>query len=115
MTGDLTMAFAHVDPQEKAKLVYKTEQEAKEHKPEGKAKHRVFQVTCPNHPPRFVWEASSWNALRVVAVADGYVASSLGALPTLTKARAMLVALSPEDRAAVLAELSGDKPKARGK
>jgi hypothetical protein len=109
------MAFQHVDPATKAALVYATKEEANEHKPEGKPKFKVFQVTSPNHPPRFVWSGSAWDALRIVAVADGYSAASIGALPTPEKALSILNQLSAEDRAAVVAQLTGSTEKRKGK
>jgi hypothetical protein len=85
--------------------VYPSLAEAQKNRPEGKESWTLFQVTDPTGRHRWTWANYYSTALWQVAVdADGYTIISVDELPTKSEVKGMLAALSPEDRAVLIAE-----------
>jgi hypothetical protein len=82
--------------------IYGSAQEARE-RPHANSKWRVFQITTPDGGALYTWAGDLVTAIYNVALAAGYKASSLEQAPSKDKLAASLAALSPEDRAALIA------------
>jgi YD repeat-containing protein len=84
--------------------LYDTLEDAQAHRPEGKENWACWQVTDPNGRRRFTWapygERVAWNVLE----ADRWSILDTANAPTKVEVEAMLAALSPADRAALLAQ-----------
>src|SRR5262249_39092145 len=96
---------AGTNGQADVRTVFGTVEEARAAKPEKHPKWKVWRVVGPNGGARFVWSDGIGHALRQVAQADRYAATCLDRKPVNKQAVAgMLAALSPEERAALLAQ-----------
>jgi hypothetical protein len=97
-----------------AVVVFDSEEDARGAKPEKHPKWKVWEVSGPNGQPRYVWADGIGHALRQVATADGYTARCLDRKPMNPALVAgVLAALSPEERAAVLAPYLASGKKAK--
>jgi hypothetical protein len=69
--------------------------------------YQLLRVTGPEGPSVFFWARGHADALAAQARVLGYRASLAGKPPDKAKLAAQLAELSPEDRAALLAQLGG--------
>jgi hypothetical protein len=97
-------------------VLYATADEAKQHQPTTTSKfpRRLFRVTAPDGKTAFVWARGHDHAFYVVAAKAGWKAASAEKAPaTKESVAAALAELSPEDKAALLAQLQGETGKGR--
>jgi hypothetical protein len=74
-------------------------------------KLRMYRVTDPDGTIRFTWADGGWGAVVNVTRGLGFKASRMDRIPNKNEVAGMVAQLSPEDRAALLAQLSGKKSK----
>jgi len=84
--------------------VFTNLEEARAGRPEGKEAWWLFQVTDPAGEHRWTWSAYMDRALWNVCEEDGWVVMGVEDLPSTNEVAAMLTAMSPADRAALLAK-----------
>jgi hypothetical protein len=85
--------------------VYHSLDDAQKHRPEGKEKWYLLQVTDPTGRNRWTWAPYWERALwQVAADEDHYSVIDVADLPTRGEVGGMLAALSPEDRAVLIAK-----------
>jgi hypothetical protein len=98
-------------------VFYSTAEEARPHKPAqtGKFPMRLFRVQSPGGAVVFLWARGHDHAVYSVAKKDGYLATSADKTATKETVAAGLAQLSPEDRAALLAQLQAESGKGKRK
>jgi len=70
---------------------------------------RLFRVCWPGEQPCFCWTDGNDRAVAMVAKSKGASVGRNDKIPTSEAVSAMLTALTPETRAAILAQFSGKK------
>jgi|SRR6266852_800696 len=87
------------------KRVYATRKDAEDHRPEGKPKWFLFQVTDANGTVKFTWAPYYSQALwqTVIDHDKSYSIIAIEDAPSKADVQGYLAALSPEDRAELLA------------
>jgi hypothetical protein len=93
---------------EAASVIYPTAEEAIAGKPEGGPKVSLFHVTDPAGKSHFTWAFMPDIALARVARSAGWSAAEHGKAPSAAKLAATLRLLSPQERAALLAEFASE-------
>jgi hypothetical protein len=94
-------------PEERA--TYGSVEEANEARPTRRPKWRLFTVTDPTGATRYTWCPYKELAVFRVALSDGYRVADPGRAPSKDKVAELLAAMSPEDRAALLAQYGGGR------
>jgi hypothetical protein len=93
---------------EAAAVIYPTADEAIAGKPQGGPKASLFHVTDPAGKSHFTWAFMPDIALARVARSAGWSAAEHGKAPNPEKLAATLRLLSPQERAALLAEFASE-------
>jgi hypothetical protein len=93
-----------------ATRTYGTAAEALADKPTDGQERRLYSVTSPDGSVVFTWAAGNGSALIAAARALGFQTAVHAKMPTRDKVAGMLSQLSPEDRAALLAQLGNGAP-----
>ena len=93
---------------EAASVIYPTAEEAIAGKPQGGPKASLFHVTDPAGKSHFTWAFMPDIALARVARTAGWSAVEYGKAPNPEKLAATLRLLSPQERAALLAEFASE-------
>jgi hypothetical protein len=89
--------------------VYTSLADARANQPEGKENWELWQLTTPDSIARWTWAPYYDRAIRQVVEEDGWNVATVDSLPTQDEVAAQRAALSPEDRAALLAKFMPSK------
>jgi hypothetical protein len=84
--------------------LYPTLNAAQANRPEGKENWWLFQITDPAGEHRWSWGPYAERVLWHACEEDGWVVIAVEDVPSKVEVGAMLAALSPEDRAALLTQ-----------
>jgi hypothetical protein len=85
------------------KRLYATLEEARANRPEGKENWWLWQITDPAGEHRWTWAPHGERAMWHVVEADDWTVIDVESVPSKAEVAAQIAALSPEDRAALLA------------
>jgi hypothetical protein len=88
-------------PKPEERRVYASLEEAKKH-PVPREGWHLCQITDPSGRVRFTWCNGWHDALRRIAMSDGYIGVEIDKMPSKEKVEGMLAAMTAEDRALLL-------------